>query len=138
MWNKYGEVAIKTTKHVQKTGKCPRKAWKNFAGKIFGFGTHMANKDCPRSAYLGLCEDGLVAGVPKCNYLKERKGKKLNKSRAVHAVSMLYNNSSLENDAPRKLWKKVMKDRKEDPYKHYDGQMDVVIALWHTGMIVRG
>ena len=137
IWGNYGKVAIGATRHIQEAGGEPEDAWYKIAKEIFKEKTDSIEKGCPRNAYLGLCEDGLIVGVPKGNCIKGRKGKKLNKSRAVHAVRMLYNNSSLENDTPRKLWSKLMKDRKEDPYKHHDGQMDVVLALWHEGMIVR-
>lgn len=76
----YGKVAIEVTKHIQETGEHPRKSWNDFSEEIFGKGTDQANKSCPRSAYLGLCEDGLIAGVPSGDYVREQKGKKLNKS----------------------------------------------------------
>ena len=136
MWNEYGKVAIEATRHIQKKGEHPRKSWNIFAQEFFGAGTDGANKGCPRSAYLGLCEDGLVAGVPSGDYVREQKGKKLNKSYALQAVRMLCNDSSLENDIPDELWSKVMEVIGGSPENH-DNQMNVVLALWHEGMIVK-
>ena len=136
IWNKYGKVAIEATKHIQETKKYPRKAWQDFAEKTFGTGTHGANKDCPRNAYLGLCEDGLVTGVPSGDYVREQKGKKLNKSYAVQAVRMLCRDSSLGNLRSKELWNRIMEVIEDGPDNH-NNQMDVVLALWHEGMIVR-
>ena len=135
-YRNYGKVAIEATKHIQETGEHPRTAWNNFAEEIFGEGTNGANKNCPRSAYLGLCEDGLVVGVPSGDYVKEQKGKKLNKSYATQAVRMLFNNPLLENDNPDELWSKVMEAIGGNPENH-DNQMNVVLALWHESMIVK-
>ena len=132
----YGKVAIEATKHIQKTGEHPRDAWDNFAEKFFGVGTNRANKICPRSVYLGLCEDGLVVGVSKGNYLREQKGKKLNKLYAAQAVHMLCNNPYLENNSPNELWNKVIEVTGSGSDNH-DYQMDVVLALWNGGMIVK-
>ena len=131
--NKYGKVAIEATKHIQKTSKPPRKAWQDFAEKTFGAGTDGANKGCPRNAYLGLCEDGLVVGVPKDNYVSNGN---LEKLYAVQAVRILQRNQTLENK-PKELWKKVMIDTGKNPNKTHNSQMNVVLALWHEGMIVR-
>lgn len=134
MWNKYGKVAIETTKYIQETRECPKKVWQNFAEKIFGVGTHGANKGCPRNAYLGLCADGLVTNVSEGNYISDGN---LEKLYAVQAVRILRRDQSLENQ-PKELWKKVMIDTGKDPNKTHNSQMYVVLALWHEGMIVRG
>ena len=135
-YRNYGKVAIEVTKYIQETKEHPMTAWNNFTEEVFGKGSSGANKSCPRSAYLGLCEDGLVAGVPKGNYTREQKGKKLNKLYAVQAVRMLCTNPFLENDSPDELWNEVMEALGNVP-KNHDNQMNVVLALWHEGMIVK-
>lgn len=131
--NKYGKVAIEATKHIQKTGEHPRKAWNIFAEEFFGAGTDAAKKDCPRNAYLGLCEDGLVDGVPQDNYVSIGN---LEKLYAVQAIRILQKYQTLENN-PKELWKTVMIDTGRNPNKTHNSQMNVVLALWYEGMIVR-
>ena len=133
----YGRVSIKATRHIQQTGTGdnPREAWDKIAGEIFGYGTSSANKGCPRSAYLGLCEDGLIVGVSRGNYIFARDDKKHNKVYAVHTVHMLRKNPCLADNKPRTLWNKVMHDIGKTGINH-NNQMDVVLALWHEGMIV--
>lgn len=136
-YSKYGEVAIEATRHIQETGESPGNAWNKFAEEIFDNETSSArDKGCPRNAYLGLCEDGLVDGVPEGNYVEKRKGKKANKSYAIQAVHMLRSNPSLENLRPKNLWDRVMEVMEDGPDNH-NNQMDVVLALWHEDMIVK-
>ncbi|MCY4245019.1 MAG: hypothetical protein OXE47_06830, partial [Gammaproteobacteria bacterium] len=83
----------------------------------------------PRSAFLGLCEAGLVKGVPPGEYLK-KSSKKLNKGYAVKAVSKLIENPKLKDNSPKELWELVIS-------KAHDSQMDVVLALWEKQKIKR-
>ena len=133
MWGNYGKVAIRATRHIQKTRECPKKTWQDFADKTFGAGTYGANKGCPRYAYLGLCADGLVIGISKGNYIP---ADNLNKLYGIQAVRMLYTDPSLENLRPKQLWDKVAEIIEEAPDNH-NNQMNVVLALWHEGMIIK-
>ena len=132
MRRKYGEVAIEATKYIQATREDPEKAWNKFAEEIFGTGSSGAKKTCPRNAYLGLCADGLVVGVPEKDHNSDENP---NKIYAVQAVRMLCADSSLEKLTPKKLWDKVMENIEYGPDNH-NNQIDVVVALWHEGMIV--
>lgn len=131
MYGKYGEIAIEATRKVWAEKKDPENAWKEAAAKIFYYSHSSKTKPCPRNAYTGLCEDGLVVGI-KCTHVKGGK----NKSYAVHAVHMLCRNPSLGNDRPTQLWRKVMGEMGIKDKQH-NGQMDVVLALWDKDMIER-
>ena len=85
-------------------------------------------KGCPRGAFLGLCEEGLVVGVDQGSYTRST----LNKQYAVVGVQRLAANPSLATDATR-LWQLVQHGIPKAP----NGQMDVVISLWDQGMILR-
>jgi hypothetical protein len=41
--------------------------------EIFGEGTWGQIKGCPKNTFLGLCEEGIVKGVNKGNYLIRKK-----------------------------------------------------------------
>ena len=133
MWGNYGKVAIGATRHIQQVGGEPEDIWYKIAKEIFKEKTASIEKDCPRNAYLGLCEDGLVAGVSKDIYVSNGN---LEKLYAIKAVRILQKDQTLENN-PKELWKTVMIDTERSPNKTHNSQMNVVLALWHEGMIVR-
>ena len=122
--NGYGRVAIDATQACRATsGRAPRDAWNESATQ------HMASlesrkKGCPRSAFLGLCEAGLVDGIPAQEYI----GSKKNKQYAVDAVRLLSEDATLVDDISG-LWRGI------SPKRH-NHQMDVVVALWNEGLIV--
>ena len=84
-------------------------------------------KSCPKSTFLGLCEEGLIKGVPVGNYTRSE----ANKAYAIQAVKLITKQPSLAND-PHALWKAVMAGVIKQP----NSQMDVVIALSQGGLIL--
>ena len=125
--NRYGAAAIEAVGlYTNGLAQSPRDAWEKAAAKIFGEGTSSQRKSCPKDAFLGLCEEGLVKGIEPGSYTRSRK----NKGYAVRAVSILKQRSSLTN-SPGGLWNEVLRG---EPKKH-NSQMDVVIALWKSGLI---
>jgi hypothetical protein len=125
--NKYGKAAIEAVKliHSQSLSN-PKEAWEAASSQIFSEGTSSQKKGCPRNAFLGLCEEGLVNGVKPGKYTNSKK----NKQYAIDLVNELRAQPELVND-PTSLWKFVMRG---DPKVH-NHQMDVVIALWVNGFI---
>jgi len=83
-------------------------------------------KDCPRSTFLGLCEEGLVHSIPQGTYTRSR----LNKRYALLAMQALFRDPKLINDSTA-LWRAVMAGVAKRP----NGQMDVVIALRNAEML---
>lgn len=126
--NKYGQVAVLAATNLRGSiNSDPVQAWKSAADQVFPDSVSSRDKGCPKSAFLGLCEDGLIKGVDGGNYTRSLD----NKRYAVNALAALRRNPSLANDH-RALWEKVMNGIE----KSENSQMDVVIALWREGLVV--
>jgi len=82
-------------------------------------------KGSPRGAFLGLCEEGLVKGIPAGDY----GAPKANKGYAVRAAVLL--SEGTQRWSISTLWQAVV-DQAE---KEHSGQMDVVLALWKNGLL---
>jgi len=124
--NKYGKAAVECAKILAaEKDSNPKSVWESVTKKIFGKETSSQKKGCPRNAFLGLCEEGLVKGVPPGNYTKS----KLNKRYAVKAVDVLARNPDIRF-TPESLWDKIVKGKKA-----HNHQMDVVLALWNNNLI---
>jgi Family of unknown function (DUF6979) len=127
--NSYGEVAVQATRLVQNgRSKSPPDAWDEASCEVFPHSTSLQEKNCPRGAYLGLCEEGLIAGIPSGTYTRSRD----NKGYALRAVQLLSDEPALAGLRPEHLWRRVMNGET----KAYNSQMDVVLALWNEGLIV--
>ena len=62
--NKYGQVAVlAATNLIGKKNSDPAQAWKSAADQVFPDSDSSRSKGCPKSAFLGLCEDGLIKGL---------------------------------------------------------------------------
>jgi len=95
--------------------------------KVFPASESQRKKSCPHGAFLGLCEEGLVVGIPRGDFTRSKR----NKAYAVRAVSMIRRDPSLADDT-RKLWRRVIGGSR----KVENNQMDVVVALWSAGVIL--
>lgn len=125
MTNKYAKVAVNTTKYIIKNGGNPVEVWKQEIELIFEPESASAKKGCPRNTFLGLCEEGLVKGIPKGNYTTSIK----NKGYALEAIELLRSNKELSNN-PRKMW--IMINGEE---KTPNNQMEVVCELYKEGLL---
>ena len=124
---KYGEVAVRATTYLKhKSAVSPKEAWRKAAKEIFPRSNSSQNKGCPRGAYLGLCEEGLVSGVPQGSYTRSRD----NKRYAIDGVMAISRQPSLAEDRIE-LWSRVM----SGIAKKENSQMDVVVELWRAGLI---
>lgn len=123
----YGKAAVKAVRLIAKgKRKTAPDAWNASTIALFGVDTASQKKSCPRAAFLGLCESGLVQGIPARNYTQSV----ANKSYAVAAVRLLKSKPSLIAINNTELWKRVMKDLKKPITKTHYQQMDVVRALY--------
>lgn len=105
----------------------PREAWDCAVNAIFPEKKwYYRTKPCPRSSFLGLCEEGLIKGIPIGDYCNATK----NKEYAIMAVNMLKENPKWRKDK-KAFWKEIVK---KNPIS-YDYQLDVVIALWNNNLI---
>jgi len=116
---KYGNAAIRAAKLV-KSGevKLPVSAWRKATGEIFGEETSSQDKGCPRGAFLGLCEEGMIKGIPSGRYTQSTS----NKEYAIKAVRILKEEPTLNQ---KELWAQVT----EGKVISHNGQIDVVLSF---------
>lgn len=124
---KYGKAAVEAANLVR-TGRdmSPVGAWRIAVERVFPDSPASRDKGCPKGTFLGLCEEGLVAGVAPGHYTSSQK----NKSYGLKAVVLLRQNPRLADDETV-LWRAVMAGEQKVP----NSQMDVVITLWRHGLI---
>ncbi|MGK0447945.1 MAG: hypothetical protein ACJA2M_001725 [Polaribacter sp.] len=121
--NKYGLTALKSVQNFIDSYSIIE-IWFQSAKEVFDTKSSQ-EKGCPKNTFLGLCEEGLVKGIPKGNYTKSVK----NKEYAIRAVAILKQNKHT-TFTPKELW-----DKLELGNKRSNSQMDVVLALWEHGLI---
>jgi hypothetical protein len=126
--NKYGEAAARAVKlFTSGEANSPEVAWNKATIYYFGENTSSQLKGCPKGAFLGLCEDGLIKGIPKGTYCNSIK----NKGYAIRAVSILKGNPNHHLDS-KALWSITLGGIE----KKHNSQMDVVLSLWEHRLIL--
>lgn len=126
MANRYGEAALKAAQQGPSGDVSPIARWESAMQSLYPTSSTARKKSCPRGAFLGLCEEGLVIGVPAGAYKASRE----NKAYAVRAVTLL--TEGTEHRSTTALWKAVTNGAE----KTHDSQMDVVLALWNNDLIL--
>lgn len=96
------------------------------AKQVYGSAS-TAEKRCPRPAFLGLANIGVLNGVPPREYGAPGK----NAQYAQTALTLVLANQDLANQ-PRELWRLALQD--ED--KRYSQQMHVLSAIWRANKLV--
>ncbi|MGH9431517.1 MAG: DUF6979 family protein [Terriglobia bacterium] len=121
----YGNAAIRATELVSENpALSTQDAW-DAAIKECSDCIESQKKVCPRKAYLGLCEAGVVRGIQSGGFA----GKSANGEYAVRAYELLLSDPSLVKNKGL-LWRSVNANA-----KHENGQMDVVISLWEHRLL---
>jgi hypothetical protein len=125
----YGRTAVLAV-HTLQRGEVrnPRTAWETAVQAVMPSSVSSQEKGCPRDAFLGICEEGLVKGVSAGGYTKSSK----NKAYAVRAYRLLSRDPRLA-DNERRLWRLVLGGES----KAHNQQMDVVVSLWNAGLLKR-
>lgn len=119
----YAEIALKVVRSIQVDISInPRDAWEEFSIKAFPDSKSSQEKSCPKSSFLGLCEEDMVRYVPKGKYTRSKD----NKQYAIVAIGLLKSNPTLNE---KQLWSMIAGD-KEPNY-----QMSVVMALFDNKYI---
>ena len=127
MANRYGEAALMAVRQNSSTPISPSARWKAAVETLYPTSPTAQRKGSPRGAFLGLCEEGLVKGIPAGQYMASKD----NKSYAVQAVALLAEGTkSWSRD---ELWRSVA----NDPEEIHNSQIDIVLALWKNDLIVR-
>ncbi|MCS3408996.1 DUF6979 family protein [Serratia sp. AKBS12] len=121
----YGSIALVAVRAVIDSGVSPNTAWDTAVqGK---------EKSCPRGAFLGLCQDGWIKGVPSGNYLRQGN---LNQQYAIRAAQYLLAKPGI-NVGAKELWQEAIKTA-QNRDKIHNQQMNVVIALNDAGLLQQG
>ena len=125
MANRYGEAALMAVR-METYGKAlsPAERWEDAVKKLYPTTPAGQKKGAPRAAFVGLCDAGLVKGIPAGNYSSGNR----NKDYAIKAVSLL---AAGTHKTITQLWAAVTDG---DEVQH-GSQMDVVLALWKNGLI---
>ncbi len=125
--NEYGDVAIRAVEKIRGgTVVSPGAAWDEAAREIFPGRVFRQKKGCPRGAFLGLCDEGVVRDVPAGTYTRSID----NKAYALRAVELLRSVPELAAQGRRALWNRV-----EAKARSHNSQMDVVLALHQKGLL---
>jgi len=86
------------------------------------------DEGCPRCAFIGLCEEGMVVGIPRGNYGLHANNK--NKRYAVAAARLILDGHEPD---PKAIWHKVT-DKRIQPHE----QVGIVIVLHANGLLCKG
>jgi hypothetical protein len=127
MANRYGEAAIMAVRQGSSSDNSPVARWENAMERLYPTSPSARRKGSPRGAFLGLCEAGLIKGIPSGHYAATAN----NKGYAVRAAELLIKGEQTWSTSS--LWRAV----EIDPGKLHNGQMDIVMALWKNELIVR-
>ncbi|WP_260862783.1 DUF6979 family protein [Citrobacter sp. Marseille-Q6884] len=86
------------------------------------------DEGCPRNAFIGLCEEGMVKGIPSGCYGLRKDNK--NKGYAVAAANLILSGHEVDNNA---IWQQVTSG-----YVQPHDQVNIVIALHDAGLLQHG
>lgn len=124
--SKYAQAAVETVRKNQgKSSLDMRQEWDKTMMEYYPTKKPSREKGCPRNAFLGLSEAGLIMGIPTGDY--GVKPGNVNNRYAVDAVALLQAGSEPDK---KQLWAAVT-----DANKKPNHQMDIVLALLHEGML---
>ena len=126
MANRYGEAALIAVR-METYGKAvtARERWDEAVKQVYPTTPIGQKKAGPRQAFVGLCGTGLVKGISGAEGKVSPNGQY-----AVEAVKLL---AAGTHTTVSQLWAAVTKGEAGE----HASQMDVVLALWKNGLIVR-
>ncbi|HEV2735841.1 MAG TPA: hypothetical protein VGV85_13425 [Longimicrobiaceae bacterium] len=130
---KYGDTAVRAAGLLQNGYKSAEEAWRAVAAEMFPDAPEARRKGCPKQAFLGLCQAGLIRGVAATACVNTDPS--LNRDYAEVAVRLLAADPSLGHAGKAELWRRVMEEVRADPEKRHNQQMDVVLTLWNEQLI---
>lgn len=123
----YGEIAVRAWSLAAHEGMSPPTAWVAAVGERYPILHQRKNAlqhTCPKCAFLGLCEDGLLRDIAPGKYTTSVKGKRY----ALATVEQLRANPSLLSDK-RELKAQVYGKRTPND------EVDVVLSLWEQDLV---
>src|ERR1039458_5850119 len=99
MANRYGEAALMAARKMSSTDIDPLTRWESAMTALYPTSPTARKKGSPRGAFLGLCEAGLVRGIPAGRYTASAD----NKAYAVRAAALLIDGK--QNWSTSALWR---------------------------------
>ena len=126
MANRYGEAALMAAQQENSTGISPIVRWERAMDKLYPTSLTARRKGGPRGAFLGLCEEGMVKGIPSGSYTNSKD----DKAYAVGAAALLI--AGTRKWSISELWQEVT----DDPERAHNSQMDIVMSLWKNELLV--
>ena len=130
---KYGTTAVLAVQLVRAGCKSADEAWRTVASDVFASAPQARVKACPREAFLGLCQAGLIRGVPANSCTQASRSP--NRVYATTAVRLLVADPDLSQGSKAVFWRRVMKELGTDAKKKPNDQLDVVLSLWERRLI---
>lgn len=124
----YGEAGVRAKQLILESGISPADAWEVAVTRM---ATSSASrvKSCPKAAFIGLCEAGLIPGI------SARDASRMRNKNAEYALAAgdLLQAEPHPGDAKDTLWNRATTAVARPARKH-DGQMDVVLSLWRESL----
>ncbi|EPF16736.1 Uncharacterised protein [Cedecea davisae] len=118
---KYTDAAIKTVMRCQGSLTPDIKAeWREVIKELQAY-----DEVCPRCAFIGLCEEGMVKGIKPGRYGLRKNNK--NKAYAIAAANMILSGQASDKKV---IWRKIT----ETEIQAHD-QVNIVIALHNNGLL---
>ncbi|EST59134.1 hypothetical protein K151_1958 [Proteus hauseri ZMd44] len=121
----YGKAAVQTALNYDDKVNL-REQWTNAISKETTSKSSI-NKGCPKGAFLGLCELGLVKNIPSNDYNAGAD----NKRHAKELLALAIENPNITATECFRLYQKSNNDLP----KNHNGQADVVISLLEANLI---
>jgi len=119
--NKYAKAALMVaTDCAGKTSPDIRTAWDAAISVLDAY-----DEQCPKIAFIGLCSEGMIKGIPANSYGLKRETK--NKRYAVDAARLLLAGHDMDLSS---LWEKVT----DEKIVHH-GQISIVISLYKAELL---
>jgi len=118
----FGKAAVRAKQLVLQLAQSPEKAWESAIAEVTTSRSVRATY-CPKNAFLGLCEAGVIAGIPAGRYGAPVPNK--NGQYALEAWRVLQSEPYLSDDKTA-LWARLNGPDTQN------GQMDVVVDLWNS------
>ena len=123
--SKYAQAAVDIVKRCQNAQSPDLKSeWDKSMMEMYPNQEPARTKSCPRNAFLGLCESGMVAGISKESYGVSEGNR--NKRYAVKAAHLV-----LDGQTDKKaIWESV-REKAKTP----NSQVDIVLAINLAGLL---
>lgn len=131
--SKFGRNAVGAVLRAKEGNLSPKDAWNLEAAETFREAPASRVKGCPREAFLGLCDAGMVRGVS----VKQEEGtrRRPNRDYARTAARMLSTEPGIALLPKTEIWRRVLAELELPTGKKHNSQIDVVLALWKEGLL---